>query len=130
MAAETAERREWTVTGMDCAACTTKVVRAVERLPGVSDVKVALMTERLSLNLVPGSTEPEAIEGTVRKLGFGIAPKGQQAPRKKAFVLPDAGPAPRAEDGAADDPDLVAPVHDAAPALQDKVWHQTAKGRL
>ncbi|WCR01308.1 heavy metal translocating P-type ATPase [Paracoccus aestuarii] len=130
MAAETAERREWTVTGMDCAACTTKVVRAVERLPGVSNVKVALMTERLSLNLVPGSTEPEAIEGTVRKLGFGIAPKGQQAPRKKAFVLPDAGPAPRAEDGAADDPDLVAPVHDAAPALQDKVWHQTAKGRL
>ena len=130
MAAETAERREWTVTGMDCAACTTKVVRAVERLPGVSDVKVALMTERLSLNLVPGSTEPEAIEGTVRKLGFGIAPKGQQAPRKKAFVLPDAGPAPRAEDGAADNPDLVAPVGDAAPALQDKVWHQTAKGRL
>ncbi|RJL06040.1 heavy metal translocating P-type ATPase, partial [Paracoccus aestuarii] len=130
MAAETAERREWTVTGMDCAACTTKVVRAVERLPGVSDVKVALMTERLSLNLVPGSSEPKAIEGTVRKLGFGIAPKGQQAPRKKAFVLPDEGPVPRAEDGAADDPDLRAPARDATPALQDKAWHQTAKGRL
>ena len=45
---------DWTVTGMDCASCTTKVTRAVERLPGVSDVKVALMVERLSLNLVPG----------------------------------------------------------------------------
>lgn len=130
MATETAERREWTVTGMDCAACTTKVVRAVERLPGVSDVKVALITERLSLDLVPNSTAPEVIEGAVRKLGFGIAPKGQQAPRKKAFVLPDAGPAAKAEDGAGEDPDLIAPARDAAPALQDKVWHRTAKGRL
>ena len=82
MAVETAERREWTVTGMDCASCTTKVTRAVERLPGVSDVKVALMAERLSLNLAPGTTEPEIIEGTIRKMGFGIAPKGQEAPRK------------------------------------------------
>ncbi|MGR3247979.1 MAG: heavy metal translocating P-type ATPase [Paracoccus sp. (in: a-proteobacteria)] len=130
MATETAERHEWTVTGMDCAACTTKVVRAVERLPGVSDVKVALMTERLSLDLVPNSTVPEAIEGTVRKLGFGIAPKGQKAPRKKAFVLPDAGPAARTEDGAGDEPDPRATAQDAAPHPQDKAWHQSAKGRL
>lgn len=26
-----AERREWTVSGMDCAACTVKVTKAVER---------------------------------------------------------------------------------------------------
>ncbi|WP_239986222.1 cation transporter, partial [Paracoccus sp. SY] len=86
MAVETTERREWTVTGMDCAACTTKVTRAVERLPGVGDVKVAMMAERLTLTLEPNTTEPEIIEGIIRKLGFGIAPKGQQAPRKKAFV--------------------------------------------
>ena len=47
------ERREWVVTGMDCAACTVKVTRAVERLPGVSEVRVALMAERLSLDLAP-----------------------------------------------------------------------------
>ena len=76
MTNETTQRREWTVTGMDCAACTTKVVRAVERMPGVSDVRVALMAERLTLDLMPDSTPPEAIEGIVRKLGFGIAPKG------------------------------------------------------
>ena len=33
-------KQEWTVSGMDCAACTTKVTRAVERLPGVSEVRV------------------------------------------------------------------------------------------
>ena len=47
-----AERRDWTVSGMDCAACTLKVTKAVECLPGVSGVKVALMSERLSLDLV------------------------------------------------------------------------------
>jgi Cd2+/Zn2+-exporting ATPase len=140
MVVETAERREWTVTGMDCAACSTKVTRAVERLPGVSEAKVSLMAERLSLNLAPGTTEPEIIEGTIRKLGFGIAPKGQQAPRKKAFVLPDALPASLAKtsegigEGEAaaqtqhDDPD--APTPQDAPAEQDKSWHQTGKGRL
>ncbi|MFC0200778.1 heavy metal translocating P-type ATPase [Paracoccus rhizosphaerae] len=127
MATETAERREWTVTGMDCAACTTKVVRAVERLPGVSEVKVALMSERLTLNLAPESTEPEAIEGAVRKLGFGIAPKGQDAPRKKAFVLPGDVPIHPAEDDALE---TNARAGDVAPAPQDKSWHRTAKGRL
>ncbi len=133
---EIIERREWTVTGMDCAACTTKVSRAVERLPGVSDVKVALMAERLSLNLAPGTTEPEVIEGTIRKLGFGIAPKGQQAPRKKAFVLPGAMPTSRtstSEDQ--DESSSTAPMQhetpDAqeAPAERETSWHQTGKGR-
>lgn len=127
MTGETTQRREWTVTGMDCAACTTKVVRAVERMPGVSDVRVALMAERLTLDLIPDSTPPEAIEGIVRKLGFGIAPKGQQTPRKKAFVLPDAGPTvPANGERAAPDPVALEP----AAALPDKSWHQTAKGRL
>ncbi|MCZ0963796.1 heavy metal translocating P-type ATPase [Paracoccus benzoatiresistens] len=137
MAVETTERREWTVTGMDCAACTTKVSRAVERLPGVSEVRVALMAERLSLNLAPGTTEPEIIEATIRTLGFGIAPKGQQAPRKKAFVLPDAMPLSRAETPEGKDESKVAlpPLQDHdlaqdAPVERSKSWHQTGKGRL
>lgn len=83
-------RREWRVSGMDCAACTTKVTRAVERLPGVSQVHVALMSERLSLNLEPETTRPEEIEALVRKLGFGIAPKARDALRKKVLAMPQA----------------------------------------
>lgn len=131
-----AERREWTVTGMDCAACTTKVSRAVERLPGVSDVKVALMAERLSLTLAPGTTEPELIEGLIRKLGFGIAPKGQQAPRKKAFVLPDAMPAsPEKTAENQNESKSLAPTQHDVPDAQEVAadrelsWHQTGKGR-
>ncbi|KFI28410.1 ATPase [Haematobacter massiliensis] len=149
MAEQGAERREWTVTGMDCAACTTKVTRAIERLPGVSDVKVALMAEKLTLDLAPGKTDPETIEAAVRKLGFSIAPYGQEAPRKKAFVLPAApvddccsggtcsgNSAPRnARGDHAHEGDA---GHDAAehvhshddPADRGKSWYQTAKGRL
>ncbi|WP_405402149.1 heavy metal translocating P-type ATPase [Paracoccus sp. Ld10] len=131
MTGDTKQRWEWTVTGMDCAACTTKVIRAVGRMPGVSDAKVALMAERLTLNLMPDTTTPDDIEGTVRKLGFGIAPKGQPAPRKKAFVLPDAGSVirPAGQPPVADprQRDHAAVLPDPSP---DPSWYQTAKGRL
>ncbi|MCU7427883.1 heavy metal translocating P-type ATPase [Paracoccus denitrificans] len=121
MSAEQAQRHEWTVTGMDCASCSAKVTRAVERLPGVGEVRVALMAERLSLTLEPGTTGRDEIEGVVRKLGYGIAPKGQQAPRRKALVLPDAPP-PSAE--AAAQPSRH--DHDAG----GESWYRTGKGRL
>ncbi len=70
-----AERREWTVGGMDCAACTAKVTRAVEALPGISEVGVALMAERLTATLAPGA-RAEAVEDAVRRLGYAIAPRG------------------------------------------------------
>lgn len=145
--ADAATRREWTVTGMDCAACTSKVARAVERLSGVSDVRIALMAERLTLNLAPGTTAPEVVEETVRRLGYGIAPKGQQAPRKKPFVLPADAAAPSSmQDHAADHhthhPDAAmgnthpqvlhdhsGHVHDD-PADRGKSWYRTGKGGL
>ena len=52
MAAESAAQREWRVTGMDCGSCAAKVRGAVERLPGVADVDVALMAERLRLEIL------------------------------------------------------------------------------
>ncbi|SNR26140.1 cadmium-translocating P-type ATPase [Paracoccus sediminis] len=97
MTDQAVRNQEWTVSGMDCAACTTKVTHAVERLPGVSEVRVALIAERLSLNLEPQTTRPEEIEAVVRKLGFGIVPREQAVQRKKAFALPEG-------DAAAPDP--------------------------
>ena len=78
---------EWTVTGMDCGACAGKVRTAVERLPGVSQVEVALMTERLRVTLDEAQTTRERVEAAVRSVGYGIAPKGT-APERRGFVLP------------------------------------------
>jgi Cd2+/Zn2+-exporting ATPase len=88
-----AERIEWSVSGMDCASCVAKVTRAVERMPGVSDVSVALMAEKLSLSLLPDTTSKEKIEAAVKSLGYGIAPRvkgvaAAAAAAKKSFVMP------------------------------------------
>jgi Cd2+/Zn2+-exporting ATPase len=136
-----AERLEWTVSGMDCASCATKVTRAVERMPGVSDVSVALMAEKLSLNLAPGTTDKAKIEDAVRALGYGVAPRGAAAPGRKAFVLPPsaasteaavASPADAQTSATSrhdDDHGSPGHVHDD-PADRGKRWFQTAKGRL
>ena len=70
---DSVQRREWTVTGMDCAACATKVQNALGRLPGISEVRVGLMSERLSLNLLPGVGVDGDVEDAVRRLGYGLS---------------------------------------------------------
>lgn len=148
-----AERLEWNVSGMDCASCVAKVKGAVERMPGVSDVSVALMAERMSLMLATDTTPKDRIEAAVKALGYGIAPKGQAAPKKKAFVLPGDAAQDRvpghgpddghdhgvghSEAGGREVPGEAADaghgsaghVHDD-PADRGKRWFQTAKGRL
>lgn len=88
-----AESCEWTVSGMDCGSCAGKVRDAVGRMPGVSDVSVSIMSERLKLTLDPALTPPEAVERAVRALGYGVSPRGA-AGRRKTFAMPDDAPAP------------------------------------
>ncbi|WP_313136109.1 heavy metal translocating P-type ATPase [Paracoccus jeotgali] len=95
---------EWSVTGMDCASCATRITGALDRLPGVSAVSVNVMAEKLRLRLDPAQTGRDEVEDVVRALGFGIA---APAARKAAAH------------GHAHD-------HDAEPGP----WYGTAKGRL
>jgi Cd2+/Zn2+-exporting ATPase len=136
------ESQEWVVTGMDCASCAVKIRTAVERLPGVTDVNVAVMAEKLTLRLEPGTTPRDKIEAAVVKLGFGIG--ATKAAKAKAFVLPTAKVETPAHDDHAghDHPAAKAKVttadeghgapghlHDD-PADKGKAWFQTGKGRL
>ena len=148
---------DWTVTGMDCGSCATKIKDAVARLPGVSGVEVGIMSERLRLTLDEGQTAKDRIEKTVRALGYEIAPRTASA--KKEFVLPgaqavadttDAHPdldhanrdheghdhaghdhGPKSSGTKQDESRHGSPghIHDD-PADRGKRWFQTAKGRL
>ncbi|MBC7814865.1 MAG: cation transporter, partial [Burkholderiales bacterium] len=60
-AKDTGERWDWTVTGMDCASCATKITTALNRLPGVEDVQVGVMSERLTVSLDANQTSRETI---------------------------------------------------------------------
>ncbi len=127
MADGIAGQREWRVTGMDCGSCAAKVRGAVEGLPGVGDVDVALMAEQLRLTLDESQTSPERIEKAVRSVGFGIAPKGARPEKPKGgFILPDGGfPA------SAEPPEAGTVLEDAgAPEVGPASWMKTAKGRL
>ena len=62
----------WKVSGMDCASCAAKIRGAVERLPGVSDVKLSVMTETLTLALDEHQTKPTEIEKRVSGLGYTV----------------------------------------------------------
>jgi Cd2+/Zn2+-exporting ATPase len=115
-------RCEWTLSGMDCGACASRIEGALARLPGVRDVEVGLMSERLRLRLDEAATPRRAIEDVVRGLGYGIA---EGPGRRRDFVLP-----------AADATDTEGHDHGAPGQVQDDPrdrgtrWDRTAKGRL
>lgn len=113
---------EWRVTGMDCGSCAAKLRGAVERLPGISEVEVALMTERLRLRRDGSRTSLDEVEKAVRGVGFGLSPKGSVAPESPArgFVLPA-----DAHSGTTESPSLKEAGRQNNPA-----WYQTHKGRM
>ncbi|RYE34848.1 MAG: cadmium-translocating P-type ATPase [Hyphomicrobiales bacterium] len=74
----------WKVGGMDCASCAAKIRGAVERLPGVSDVKLSVMSETLTLALGTGATTPEAIEKRVNSLGYTTVALAATATKRAA----------------------------------------------
>jgi Cd2+/Zn2+-exporting ATPase len=77
-------RLSWKVGGMDCASCAAKISGAVGRLPGVSDVKLSVMGETLSLSLDEGRTARGAVAATVKALGYTAEPVAARAALSQA----------------------------------------------
>jgi Cd2+/Zn2+-exporting ATPase len=131
--AQGALARSWSVGGMDCASCANTIRGAVERLPGVSEVEISVMSERLSLKLAEAITPPETIERVVQRLGYHVARQ-----REMPSTTADAG----SSDIGAAVIEAIAPSWggDAAPATGEEApaqppapvgqrWHETRKGR-
>ncbi|WP_306224712.1 heavy metal translocating P-type ATPase [Bosea beijingensis] len=76
---------------MDCASCAAKIRGAVERLPGVSDVKVSVMSETLTLSLDSRRTAPELVEKRVQGLGYTTSSLATASPQKPAAKQDDCG---------------------------------------
>ena len=56
------------ITGMTCAGCVNSVTRVLSRVPGVTDVHVALETGRADVGGTAGS---DVLAAAVRKAGYG-----------------------------------------------------------
>ncbi|MBQ2317472.1 MAG: heavy metal translocating P-type ATPase, partial [Lachnospiraceae bacterium] len=63
---------QFNVTGMSCAACQTRVEKAVAAVPGVESCSVSLLTNSMG---VEGSADPAAIVRAVEDAGYGASPK-------------------------------------------------------
>lgn len=64
---------QYTVTGMSCAACSSRVEKAVSKVPGVTSCSVSLLTNSMG---VEGSASAEDIISAVEKAGYGASKKG------------------------------------------------------
>jgi P-type Cu+ transporter len=61
------------VTGMTCAACSSRVQRTLQKSPGVSDAAVNLMMKSATVTFDPGAITPEALLDVIRDAGYGAA---------------------------------------------------------
>ena len=64
---------QYNVTGMSCAACSTRVEKAVSKVPGVTTCSVSLLTNSMG---VEGSASPGEIIAAVEAAGYGASLKG------------------------------------------------------
>ncbi len=67
---------QFTVTGMSCAACSTRVEKAVSKVPGVTSCSVSLLTNSMG---VEGSAKAADIIRAVEEAGYGASQKGKTA---------------------------------------------------
>ncbi len=63
---------QYTVTGMSCAACSSRVEKAVSKVAGVNACSVSLLTNAMG---VEGTAKPEDIIKAVEEAGYGAMPK-------------------------------------------------------
>jgi Cu2+-exporting ATPase len=64
--------KQYTVTGMSCAACSARVEKAVSKVDGVTSCSVSLLTNSMG---VDGSATDAQIVEAVEQAGYGASPK-------------------------------------------------------
>ena len=67
---------QYHVTGMSCAACSSRVEKAVSKVPGVESCSISLLTNSMG---VEGTASPEAVIAAVEAAGYGASCKGRGA---------------------------------------------------
>ncbi|GBR18962.1 heavy metal translocating P-type ATPase [Asaia spathodeae] len=68
--------------GMSCAACSARVEKILNRLPGVT-ASVNLATEQALVQVVNGAADETVLVRAIEKAGFSAEPAQEQAPSRK-----------------------------------------------
>ncbi len=89
-------KKQYTVTGMSCAACVARVEKAVGGVEGVSGCTVSLLTHSMT---VEGDADPAAISAAVSRAGYGATVQSASAAEASVGAVASPG---RAGDALAD----------------------------
>ena len=76
--------KQYTVTGMSCAACSARVEKAVSKVPGVTSCSVSLLTNSMG---VEGTADSSAIISAVVEAGYGASEKGAKSGEKSGGAM-------------------------------------------
>ena len=95
--------KQFNVTGMSCAACSSRVEKAVSKVPGVTSCSVSLLTNSMGIE---GTVEDDKIIAAVEAAGYGASVKGANNSGQSAK-------AEKIEDGLKDK---------ETPALKRRLW--------
>ncbi len=74
--------KKFDVRGMTCSACVANVTKAVEKLDGVSNANVNLMTNSMKVNFDENKINDEEIIRAVEKIGYGASPAGEKTKKQ------------------------------------------------
>ena len=69
------EKAEFDISGMTCAACATKIEKAINKMAGVSRANVNFALETISVSYNDKEVQPSEMVARVKKLGYELRPK-------------------------------------------------------
>ncbi|MEH6944547.1 heavy metal translocating P-type ATPase [Bacillus sp. JJ722] len=61
------------VTGMTCAACSTRIEKGLNKMEGVEQANVNLALEKSTITYDPDKVKPEELQQKIEKLGYGVS---------------------------------------------------------
>ncbi|WP_298068362.1 heavy metal translocating P-type ATPase [uncultured Mailhella sp.] len=83
------KKEYYNVTGMSCAACSSRVQKAVSALAGVTDASVNLLKNSMAVTYDESALSGADIVAAVVKAGYGASPRDSDAGEKKRASAPD-----------------------------------------
>ncbi|GAB1797456.1 heavy metal translocating P-type ATPase [Priestia megaterium] len=79
------EKVEFAITGMTCAACSTRIEKGLNKLEGVTKASVNLALETASVEYSPSQIAPQDITQRVEKLGYGAKLKSEEKEEEQSY---------------------------------------------
>ncbi|USL44367.1 heavy metal translocating P-type ATPase [Priestia megaterium] len=79
------EKAEFAITGMTCAACSTRIEKGLNKLEGVTKASVNLALETASVEYSPSQIAPQDIMQRVEKLGYGAKLKSEEKEEEQSY---------------------------------------------